>query len=236
MSFTSRASWWLLAPGVALLALPLGAAIAQTNGNTAPWWQALRLSAGAYLAVLAVLLFVEQEHLLRSPSDSRVAEVGIAFIGLCISAFLIAESVNSRSLPDLRFGAFGVFASGVFFVPRRTEIVRALAFVLMAIATFRLPVVAVHPLYISVSALSAAAAVFCAVRITGGRTMIRRAFSVGALLSALMTAMSIGAFRVAYEAGSTAGLLISSAAILFFGIGTFVIVTRGDWFERHSRR
>jgi len=59
---------------------------------------------------------------------------------------------------------------------------------------------------------------------------------MGALLAALMTAMSVGAFKVALQAGSRMGQLVSIVGILFFGIGTLVIITRGDWFERHSRR
>ena len=170
MSFTSRVSWLLLAPGIALLTLPVGTIITQANGTTAPWWEALRLSAGAYEAVLAVLLFLEQRHPSISPGDSRVLEVSIALIGLCISAFLVAESLNSRSFPDLRFSAFGAIASGAFLVPRRTDLIHAWAFVLMAAVMFHLPLVAVHPLYVSISALSAAAAVLCLARTTGGRT------------------------------------------------------------------
>ncbi len=236
MSFTSRVSWLLLAPAIALLTLPLGALIMQASGTSEAWRQALRLSAGVYEAVLAVLLFLEQRHPSTSPGDSRFLEVSIASLGLFISAFLVAESLTSRSFPYLRFGAFGAIASGVFLLSRRTNLIRASAFALMAAVTFHLPLVAVHPLYISISALSAAAAVLCIVSSAGGPTMIRRAFSVGALLAALMTAMSISAFKVAYQAGSTMGLLISTVGVLFFGIGTLVIIIRGDWFERHSRR
>ena len=168
MSFTSRVSWLVLAHGVSLLALPLSAAIAHAGGNTAPWWQALRFSAGAYLAVLAVLLFFDQRRPLSASGDDSVLQVAIPSIGLCVSAFLVAESLNSPSLADLRFGMFGAIASGVFFVPHRKEFIRVSAFVLMAIVTFHLPVLAIHPLYVSVSALSAAAALVCAVRATRG--------------------------------------------------------------------
>ena len=233
----SRALWLLFAPCVAALILAVSAVIAYSNNGAAgAWLQALRTSAASYGAALAVLLFAERSYWPQSPDESRSLEVLIALIGLAVSACFIFQWIDGRSFSDLRLGAFGTVSSAAFLIPRRTDRTRALAFAIMAIVMAHNPLVAIRPPYVSVTVLSAAAAALCLIQTKGGHAAIRRVFSVGALLGGMLTVMGVYGVTAAYQAGSSGWVLLTCLATLYFLVGTVVVITRGSWWERHSKR
>lgn len=72
-----------------------------------------------------------------------------------------------------------------------------------------------------------------------GPEMLRRIYSVAALLGALMTALGIAAFRLAYQAGDATGELAGIVGILFFGTATLAFidaVMRGHVLENLFRK
>lgn len=183
-----------------------------------------------------MLLFAERSFWPRSSDEKRVLEILVALIGLAVSTCFIFHWINVRSAYDLRLAAFVAVSSAAFLVPRRTDRTRALAFTAMAVVMAHRPFVAIRPPYVSVAVLSATAAVLCLIKTEGGHVAIRRMFSAGALLGGVLTAMGVFGVMAAYQRGSPGWVLLTSLATLYFLGGMVVLITRGSWRERHSRR
>ncbi len=219
----------------AALSIPLGMIVAYTTSSATPFLQALQISGLCYAVGLAGLLFIESEHRWSDATDDqRPLEVIMALIGLGISIAFLIHFAHARMFANLRYGLLSAIVSVTFLIPRRTDKIRALAFALMAVATVQFPLVSSRPPFISLGVVCGAAAVACLLPMGERQTAIRRLPQT--ILCMFLTVMGLYRLHTAYQISSTSGLVIFGATALFFGVGTIVIVTRGDWFERHSRR
>jgi len=162
-------------------------------------------------------------------------EVVIALVGLGISTAFLFQFAYTRVWTDLRYGLFGIIASGAILVPRRTDKIRALAFALMGIVTIQTPVVASRPPFVSLAIVCAAAALACLLPVGETHTAIRWLFSAPTIVCMFLTAVGLFGLHTAYQASSTSGLVIFSATVLFFGIGTVAIVVWGPSWEQHPK-
>ncbi len=222
------------APALAILLLAAYAVVALFRGTTLPWWQALSLSLSTYPVVLAAVLFIEDDDSLESVASGELWRILLGLGGLAISAFLVFQWYGTHVLSDIRFGLFSAIASAATLFPRRTQHMRALAFALMAIAETHRPLVALNPPFVSLGLLSAFAAIVCLIRAGITHTLIRRALTA---LPALFLAISgVCGLPAVYQAWPPIGLVLYVAAILFFGIGTVIIIARGTAWERHAKR
>ncbi len=223
-------SFLLAAPSLAVLLLAAYAVVALFAGMTLTWWQALSPSLSSYPVVLAACLFIEDDDSLKSVASGEPLRILVGLGGLVISAVFLFRSYDTHALSDLRFGIFSAIASAATVLPRRTERVRALAFGLMAIAETHRPLLALSPPFVSLGLLSAFAAAVCLIRAGVTHRLIRRVFTA---LPALFLAVS-GVYGLpgVYRAWPPIALVLYVAAILFFGIGTVVIMARGTSWER----
>ena len=163
-SCESRALWLLSAPCAGLLILVLSVVLARLSGALVEPWRLLEFSAGAYWDWLAVLLLVERFLWPPSASDARGVEVLVATIGLLASACFLWRSMCAS---DLRWATFGGVSSAAFLFPRRTDLVRAIAFGVMAAATAHRPLIALCPPYISAACFAVAASAACLAGVIG---------------------------------------------------------------------
>ena len=218
---------------VAVLSFPFAIIIVpkMVSSPTTYW----RASALAYSACLAAVLFIERAERTQTSDGHRFLEVVLALIGLALSLGFFLRFTQISVWADLRYGFFSAFASGVFLIPQRTDKLRALAFALMAAAAFRIPLLSFRPPFVSLAIVCTAAAVVCVVPSGGGHKAIRRFFSAPAIVGILLTAVALHGLYTACRAGSAADVVVFSAAVLFSGGATIVIVARGPWWERHSR-
>jgi hypothetical protein len=221
----------------AALSVPIRAIAEYTASGSVPYSQALRISGLCYAIGLAALLFIESEQRwTNTPDDRRPLEVIIALVGLGVSIAFLIQFAYARVFGDLRYGLLSAIASGTLLIHRRTDKIRALAFALMSVATVQSPLVSSRPPFISLAVVCGAAAAACLLPVSESQTAIRRLFSPPSIVCMFLAAMGLYEFNIAWHTSSKFGLLVSSATVFFFGVGTVVIVMRGTWAERHSRR
>jgi hypothetical protein len=233
----SRLALLLVVPAVAILSFPLGLII-EHNAIVAlsSTWQLLRISALCYSVSLAAFLFIERdERWTQEPQEYRRLEVVIALVGLGIATAFLVQFANTRVWADLRYGLFSAIVSGAVLVPQRTDKIRALAFGLTSIATIQMPLLALHPPFVSLAIVCGAAAVICLFPLSRSRTALRRFFSAPVIVGMFLTAFGFYGLHTAYQMSSTSGLVIFSATVLFFSVGTIAIVVWGPSWERHSK-
>ncbi len=233
----SRLPLLLVVLFVAVLSFPLGMIIEHLSiGAPLSYWQALRISALCYSVGLAALLFIERdEHWTQALDDHRPLEAVMALIGLGIAMSFLLQFRHAHVWADLRYGLFSAVASGAILIPRRTDKIRAAAFALMSVGAIQTPLLGSRPPFVSLAIVCGAAAVACLLPRGGSHTAIRRLFSAPTIVCIFLTAVGLYGLRTAYRISSTSGLVIFSATVLFFGIGTIAIVVWGPSWERHSR-
>jgi hypothetical protein len=227
----------VLPPFVSALSFPIGIILGhELIGVSFSYWQAMRIAGLCYAIGLAVLLFIERDVRLTQASDARrPLEVVIALAGLGIAISFLSQFFHTDSWDDLRYGLFSAIASGTFLVPARTGKIRALAFALMGIATVHPHPISSRPPFISLAIVCVAAAVACLFPLGKNQTATRRLFSVPTIVCTFLTVTGLSGLKAAHQTSSISGMVIFSAIILFFGIGTIAIVVRGPSRERQSK-
>jgi hypothetical protein len=202
-------------------------------GAPLSYWQAMRISALCYSIGLAVLLFIEgDERLTQVPAGRRPLEAVIALVGLGIAISFFLQFVHTDLWTDLRYGLFGAIASGIFLIPVRTDKIRALAFALMGIVTVQPHLLSSRPPFISLTIVCVAAAVACLFPLGKNNKAVRRLFSAPTIVCTFLTVIGLYGLKAAHQTSSTSGMVIFSAIVFFFGIGTIAIVVRGPSLER----
>ncbi len=231
----------LFAPGFAVLSFAVGVSLARSTFPASvmlahsrelgsAWSFAWRLSAPLWAVCLSFSLVTEREW--PAVEEFRPLEILIGLTGLGIGVFILLGSLRTSSWPDLRLGSFIAVVSAAVLYPGRTDHTRALAFGAMAIATFHLPLVLRQPPFVTVSDISAVAALRFLVPAEKGHRAARKGVFGPILACTILIVSSVYGLRTAYQEGSVVGLLIFSAGILFFGGGAVVILVR-DPHPRH---
>ncbi len=233
LTSSRRRLWFLLsAPCGACLLFSVGVAL-DAGGFSWSWLELLRLSAASYACFLAMGLLMERGYY-GYADGIRFAEVSVAIGGLSVSTFLFLLWFSSNTLPDLRFGAFGAVASLAVLTPQRTDRLRALAFALMSVAKMDYPLASLHPPFVSIGMLSAAAALMCLVKTSGTRTMIGYASLRKFVAGVVLIVAGIYGLGLVHEGRLATGwYVIFGVGTVYFAAALVLAITRGDG-ARHS--
>jgi hypothetical protein len=152
----------LSVPLVAALSFLIALIFQLTTKSDASYRQALWLAGIAYSSSLAAVLFLERDQLwLRTADRERPVEIFLALIGSVVTFAFIWRFTWTRAWADLQYGFFSALACLPYLVPRRTDRVRSVAFMLMSAVTFHQPLISLRPPFISLSLIFAVTAVFC---------------------------------------------------------------------------
>ena len=227
-----RLRFLLSAPFGAFLLFSVGVAL-DAGGFSWSWLELLRLSAASYACFLAMGLFMERGYY-RYSDDIRFAEVSVAIGGIAVSIFFVLLWSSSNTLPDLRFGAFSAVASLAVFAPHRTDRLRALAFALMAVAKMDFPLAGLHPPFVSIGMLSAAAALMCLVKTSGARIMIGYASLRKCVAGVVLIAAGIYGLGLVHQGRLPVGwYVIFGVGTVYFAGALVLAIVHGDG-TRHS--
>jgi hypothetical protein len=224
----------LIGPSVAVFAVVLGGIMLHLRGEAITWPAAAQLFAACYASGIALSLFLERHRF--EASNHALVQALLGFIALAICGVFLLQFTKNGMLADLRIGLYNAIAGGIIIIPRRTDKMRALALGLMALAALHGPLVYIHPPFISLSILWIVFGISCMMEVKFAHAAIRRTFSVGTLVCLLIIGFGIYQIQIGYQSHSFPLLAIGIITVAFFGLGTAVVITRGSWSERHSRR
>jgi hypothetical protein len=236
--FNLKGSWPtlpLLGPCFGLFAILLVAGLHYTNPSAVEWSAAKHYFTACYASGIAVTLFLERYY----PTDvyrKRLLEALASLVGFAVSALFFVTFATSLLWRDLNVAFYSAVAAAVVMIPRRTDTIRALALVLMAIAAIHQPLVSARPPFLSLTVLWTALGISCVLKDGISHSTIGRAFSVPSLACVLCATFGVYQVSVARETGSLLIFTFGATTIIFFGIGTAVIIVRGTWWERQRRR
>lgn len=231
---TNRSVAFIPLLGAALgLSIASLAAVLRASRPPMEWPEAVEVFAGGYATGVSVTLYVERYCRAAALGSYRIIESSGAGVGFATVLALVWAFASGRPLADPALDLCSAIAAAALLIRERTDRVRALVLILMAIAVFHWPPVSVHFPFISLSIFWVVLAVGCLTGGHGHRTAVHRLFSVGVLTNLIVAAFGVYALRLAYTVGSPLGLLLGGAMLILGTMGTAVIVLRGPWLEQH---